>query len=178
MRLMNRVATFISFFCLLSIFSLPSPQLQLQEPETTETIDTSAYYDWDADGKTDHFGLHVQKELDYSTESARKSKEKLWWYHCWLTVKSTKGGTEIWRDEWSVKEDDMSSFKDMADFSTNQKYFQKWFTIPSNFESGKTVNTFELLKLTKADVKEYVVSGEITRLKIPGATASQLSELI
>ena|SRR5256885_6912418 len=175
---MNRVASFIPFFCILSFFFLPSPRLQLQKPETAETIDTSAYYDWDADGKPDHFNLHVQKALDYSIDSAKKSKEKFWSYHCWLTVKGTKGGTEIWSDEWSVKEDDISSFKDMADFSTNQEYFQKWFTIANNFESGKTVNTFELLRLTKDDVDADVVGGEITRLKIPGTTASQLSELI
>jgi hypothetical protein len=111
---MNRVASFIPFFCLVSIFPLPSPQLQPQRPETTERIDASANYDWDADGKQDHFNLHVQRELDYSIESAKSSKEKFWWYHCQLTVKGTKSGTEIWGDEWSVKEDDMSSFKDMA----------------------------------------------------------------
>jgi len=63
-------------------------------------------------------------------------------------------------------------------FLGGPEYFEKWFTIPSNFEKGKAVNTFESLKLSKDDVDSDFVAGEIARLKILGVAASQLSALI
>ena len=170
--------TVLCLLILLSSFWPRQSQQDQNKPVTSEIIDAFADFDWDGDGKPDRFNLHLEKQLNYAVEARTQSKEKFWWYHCWFSVRGSHDGKEIWRDEWSVKEDDVPSFKDMANFSSNREFFQKWFTISSTFEPGKTVNTFELLKLTKDDIDADVVSGEITRLKIPGISASRLSELI
>lgn len=126
---MNRAPLLIPIFCLLLVIRPQIAHVQQQEPLTTETIDTSADYDWDADGKPDKFSLHVEKQFDYSIESGKLSEKKSWWYHCWLAVKGTKNSRQIWQDEWSVKEDDMPSFKELTDFSADREYFQRWFAI-------------------------------------------------
>lgn len=176
--MMKRLTSLVPIFCLLFVFPVQSPQPQMQEPLAVEQLDASANYDWDADGKPDHFSLHVQKELDYSSESEKTSKEKFLWYHCWLSVKGTKNGTEIWRDEWSVKDGDMSSFKEMADFFQDTEYFQRWFAIPNNFENGKILNRFERVRLAAKDIDSDVLTEEIARLKIPHITPRKLRELI
>jgi hypothetical protein len=171
----------ISLLCPLILLSSLWPHRSPQNKNKlvpSEIIDAFANFDWDGDGKPDQFTLHVEKQFDYSIESEKTSKEKFLWYHCWLSVRGSHSGKEIWRDEWSVKEDDMPSFKDMANFSMNREFFVQWFKIRNAFEPGKTVNTFELLKLTKDDIDADVVAGEITRLKIPGISASRLNELI
>jgi hypothetical protein len=163
---------------LLLILRSQPPQVQQQKLPTAETIDASANYDWDADGRPDKFSLHVEKQRDYSIESGKQSKEKIWWYHCWLVVKSAKSGREIWQDEWSVKEDDMPSFKELADFSSEREYFQRWFTIRNTYEPNKVFNIFEPMKFTPEDVDNSVLAEEITRLKIPSVTPEQLSKSI
>jgi len=130
---------FVRVLFLCFMLSLQSTSSR-QAPSRGETVNSTASFDWDGDGKHDGFLLHVEKQYDYGIESGRQSKEKFWWYHCWLEVKAAQDQKVIWQDEWSAKEEDVASFRDMADFGPDKEFFQNWFTLRNIFEKNGTVN--------------------------------------
>lgn len=171
----------VAFLFLASFSKKPintTPQDQTKSPETTERYSAHADFDWDDDGNPDNFDLRVEKQLDYAIASGVKSKEKYWWYHCRLTVQSGASRTPLWQDEWSIKEDDMSSFSEMADFKDAKQFITEWFTIKNNFmEKKEPVNVFEVLQ-KPVSAEEELLRGEIDRLSIKGFTAKQLKSAL
>jgi hypothetical protein len=134
---------------------------------------TETQFDWDGDGTPDVFRLRVEKQLDFAVEGPKhiQSKEKLWWYHCWLKIESGADHAVLWQDEWSIKENDIGSFQDLVDFKTPKEFFDNWF-------GWGELNSFEIQQLTKDEISEDVVASELKRFEITDITPAEVIELI
>jgi hypothetical protein len=161
----------------ISLFLSPLAQAPTYSVTTTVTapvrFHTERQFDWDGDGTPDVFSLRVEKQLDFAVEGPNhiQTKERLWWYHCWLKVESGADHTVLWHDEWSVKESDLGSFQDMVNFETPKEFFDNWF-------GWGQVSSFEIQQLAKDDISADVVASELKRLGITNVTPAELIELI
>ena len=139
-------------------------------------------YDWNGDGIPDRFLLRVQKEVEPLVEGLEQtpSKTQHWSYHCWLVVESGFDNSTLWEDEWSVRESDVASFREIVDFRTPGEFFSKWFTwkFVGARNQELNLNFFEVRQLEDREVNEDVLAGEMKRLKIEGITAAELKRMI
>lgn len=139
-------------------------------------------YDWNGDGIPDRFRLRVQKEVEPLVEGLEQtpSKTQHWSYHCWLVVESGFDNSTLWEDEWSVRESDVASFREIVDFRTPAEFFSRWFTWKFSGAGNQELNLnfFEVRQLEDREVNEDVLASEIKRLKIEGITAAELKRLI
>lgn len=147
-----------------------------------ELFHVEAEYDWNGDGMPDHFRLRVQKEMDPVIEGLEEapSRNQYWLYHCWLVVESGFDNSTLWEDEWSVKESELISFREIANFRTSEEFFPKWFTWKFGGEHNQEVNLnyFEVRQLEDREINEDVLASEVKRLKIEGITAPELKRQI
>jgi hypothetical protein len=139
---------------------------------------TEAEFDWNGDGVPDLFRLRAQREVGYIPEGSDKarSKSKSSWYHCWLVVQSGVDNSTLWEDEWTVKEADLISFREILDFTGAQRFFDNWFNwkfVDANNQKS-FLNSFEVRRLAPEDISEDVLLAEMKRLKIEGPTPAQL----
>ncbi len=139
-------------------------------------------YDWNGDGIPDHFRLRAQKEVEPQVEGLEQtpSKTQHWSYHCWLVVESGFDNSTLWEDEWSVRESDVVSFREIVDFRTPDEFFSKWFTWKFGREPNHELNLnfFQVRQLEDREVNEDVLAIEMKRLKIEGITAADLKRTI
>jgi hypothetical protein len=143
-------------------------------------VDTE--YDWNGDGLPDHFRLRVQKEVEPLVGGLEKtpSKSQHWSYHCWLVVESGFDNSTLWEDEWSVREFDLASFREIVDFRTPDEFFSKWFSWKFRGAPNQELklNFFEVRQLEDGEINEDVLAIEMNRLKIEGITAAELKRMI
>ena len=99
-------------------------------------------YDWNGDGIPDHFRFRAKKEVEPQVEGLEQtpSKTQHWSYHCWLVVESGFDNSTLWEDEWSVRESDVVSFREIVDFRTPDEFFSKWFTWKFGREPNHELN--------------------------------------
>ena len=139
-------------------------------------------YDWNGDGIPDHFRLRAQKEVEPQVEGLEQtpSKTQHWSYHCWLVVESGFDNSTLWEDEWSVRESDVASFREIVDFRTPDEFFSKWFRWKFGGARNQELNLnfFEVRQLEDREVSEFVLASEMKRLKIEGITAAELKRMI
>ncbi len=139
-------------------------------------------YDWNGDGISDNFRLRVQKEVEPLVEGLEQtpSKTQHWSYHCWLVVESGFDNSTLWEDEWSVRESDVASFREIVDFRTPDEFFSKWFRWKFGGARNQELNLnfFEVRQLEDREVSEVVLASEMKRLKIEGITAAELKRMI
>jgi len=139
-------------------------------------------YDWNGDGIPDDFRLRVQKEVEPLVEGLEQtpSKTQHWSYHCWLVVESGFDNSTLWEDEWSVRESDVASFREIVDFRTPDEFFSKWFRWKFGGARNQELNLnfFEVRQLEDRGVSEFVLASEMKRLKIEGITAAELKRMI
>ena len=159
------------------LYRRPSYKLMNDDLHYVETD-----YDWDGDGIPDHFRLRVQKEVEPLLEGLEQtpSKTQHWSYHCWLVVESGFDNSTLWEDEWSVRESDIASFREVLDFKTPDEFFSKWFRW--KFGGGRNqelnLNFFDVRQLEDREVSEDVLASEMKRLKIEGITAAELKRMV
>ena len=151
-------------------------------PPDTKSFYAETEYDWNGDGRPDHFRLRVHKEIEPLVEGLEQapSKHQHWSYHCWLVVESGLDNSTLWEDEWSVKESDMASFRQILDFGFPEKFFWNWFTwkFGGDHNQDLDLNYFEVRQLEDREVNEDVLASEIKRLKIEGIAAQKLKREI
>jgi hypothetical protein len=139
-------------------------------------------YDWNGDGVPDHFRLRVQKEVEPPVEGLEDSpsRKQHWAYHCWLLVESGYDNSILWEDQWSVKESDMVSFREILDFRTPDEFFLKWFAWKFGGENNQELNLnyFEVRPLEAREINDDVLASEMKRLKIEQITAAELKQEI
>jgi len=156
----------------------PAPAMS----KDTEIYYAEAEYDWNGDGSPDRFRLRVQKEMAPIVEGLEQtpSKNQHWMYHCWLMVESGFDNSALWEDEWSVKEPDMLSFREILDFRAPDQFFRDWFTWKYGADQSQkhNLNSFQVRQLENREVSEDVLASEMKRLKIEGVGASELKREI
>ena len=141
-----------------------------------------AEFDWNADGAPDRFRLRAQKEAGYAIESSGRppSRKKSSWYHCWFIVQSGADNSTLWEDEWSVKDADLLSFREIVDFRDARSFFGNWFTwklLDANNQKS-LMNSFEVRRVTPEDISDEVLLAETKRLKIEASPAQLKREML
>jgi hypothetical protein len=179
----SQVLLLLTLFSIWQLAMLKSSQaLAPATPPDTETFYAETEYDWNGDGNPDHFRLRAHKEIEPFVEGLEQtpSKHQHWSYHCWLVVESGFDNSTLWEDEWSVKESEMRSFREILDFGWSGYFFQKWFTWKFEGEHGhdSNLNYFEVRQLEDREVSQDVLASEMKRLKIEGITTEGLKREI
>lgn len=138
-----------------SVLLFSSLPVLAQEAEQKGKPDYSATtkFDFDGDTKPDTFHLEVRKERDYSYNPATQetSKEKFLWYRCRLKITSGADKRVLLEDEWSIKENDLESFRLRFNFETPQELFNRYFENLTR-EPGLPTVYFETSQLTESDI--------------------------
>jgi hypothetical protein len=151
-------------------------------PPDTKSSYAETEYDWNGDGRPDHFRLRVHTEIEPLVEGLEQapSKHQHWSYHCWLVVESGLDNSSLWEDEWSVKESDMTSFRQILDFGFPENFFRNWFTWKFGREHNQDLdlNYFEVRQLEDREVDEDVLASEMKRLKIEEIAPQELKREI
>jgi hypothetical protein len=141
-----------------------------------------AHFDWNADGVPDRFRLRAQKEVGYATDGSGRppSRKKSTWYHCWFIVQSGADHSMLWEDEWSVKDADLLSFREILDFRDARSFFGNWFTWSSSDANNQKslMNSFEIRRVTSEDISDEVLLAETKRLKIEASPARLKQEML
>jgi len=152
-----------------------------QSPEGLLSL-AEAAFDWNADGVPDRFLLRAQKEVGYATEGSGRppSRKKSTWYHCWFVVQSGADNSMLWEDEWSVKDADLLSFRDLLEFRDPRSFFGNWFTWRSSDANNQKslMNSFEVRRVTSEDISDEVLLAETKRLKIEAPPARLKQEML
>ena len=153
-------------------------------PQSAEGLPSlaEAEFDWNGDGVPDRFRLRAQKEVGYATAGAGgpPSRKKSSWYHCWLFVQSGADNSTLWEDEWSVKDADLFSFREILDFIDARSFFENWFTwrlLDANNQKS-LMNSFEVRRVALEDISDEVLLAEIKRLKIEASRAQVKQEML
>lgn len=175
---------FLSAFLVSCQPAISEPNLLLAPTKlgNAELFHDEAEYDWNGDGRPDHFRLRVQKEVEPIVEGLEQtpSRNQHWSYHCWLVVESGFDNSTLWEDEWTVKESELISFREIVNFTTPEEFFPKWFTWKFGGEHNQeaNLNYFEVRQLEDREINEDVLASEMKRLKIEGITAPELKREI
>ncbi len=139
--------------CGLLVVSLLANLVRAQEEVVEYDFLKEANIDFDGNSTPDAVVLKVRKELDYAVNpyTEERSKEKYWWYHCWLEVTSGQEGKLFYKDEWSIKESDVYEYAKVGvmDFETPEEFFNRYFR---SEDSDFQVSWFDIRKLSKSDV--------------------------
>jgi hypothetical protein len=161
----------------------PPPNLLAPpKPGNAELFHAETEYDWNGDGVPDHFRLRAQREVAPPLEGLEDSpsRKQHWAYHCWLLVESGYDNSILWEDQWSVKESEITSFREILDFKSADEFFLKWFTWKFTGENSRELNLnyFEVRPLEDREISEDVLANEMKRLKINGVSATELKREI
>ena len=153
-------------------------------PQSAEGLPVlaDAEFDWNADGVPDRFRLRAQKEVGYATEGSGRppSRKKSSWYHCWFVVQSAADNSMLWEDEWSVKDADLLSFREILDFMDARSFFGNWFTwslLDANNQKS-LMNSFEVRRVTSEEIGDKVLLAETKRLKIEASPAQLKQKML
>ena len=146
------------------------------EPDYT----AEARFDFDGDGQPDTFCLEVRKERDFTYYPATKatSKEKFLWYRSRLVIRSGADDHLLLKDEWSIKESDMDSFRLRLGDISPEEYFAQFFK--GLTEPCATFSTayFETGKLEEAEINPEALKYSLREAKIPEERWSDIQKEI
>lgn len=91
-----------------------------------------------------------------------------------------RDNSPLWEDEWSVKDADLLSFREILDFRDARGFFGNWFTWKLLDANNQTslMNSFEVRRVTPEDISDEVLLAETKRLKIEASPAQLKREML
>lgn len=153
-------------------------------PQSTEGSPSlaEAEFDWNADGAPDRFRRRPKKKRatpprvpagPLRERSPRGTTAGLLFSQAQITP-------PLREEEWSVKDADLLSFREILDFRDARGFFGNWFTWKLLDANNQTslMNSFEVRRVTPEDISDEVLLAETKRLKIEASPAQLKREML
>ena len=150
--------------------------LHWQAAEGT-TLSGQTKFDFDGDGRPEIMAVHARVERDKAVNpiTGQRSDSLFCWFHTWLSIRDTVG-RELYRDEWSIKFEDMPVLAATHGASDPRDYFARFGNLNGMLRAGLDTEPSAEARIDSEAVAWSLIIQHVARVD-PAAVMRELRQL-